>query len=81
MNIQRIISNDYLHRLKDARDDIMELKKQLYSIEGQVNDIKSHLHRLQEQKYKLMEEIYKQECALSQIITGGVSVDNEDDVS
>ena len=79
--IKCIISNYYPHRLKDARNDTMELKKQLYSIEGQVNDVKSHLHRLQEQKYKLTGELYKQECALNQIITGGISVNNEDDVS
>ena len=76
--------NDCRCRLKDARDDTVELKKQLYTIESQVNDVKSHLHRLQEQKYKLTGELYKQECALNQIITlGGVGmhVDKEDDVS
>ena len=62
----------------------MELKKQLYTIESQVNDVKSHLHRLQEQKYKLTGELYKQECELNQIITPGsidMHVDKEDDVS
>ena len=29
-------------------NDAMELKRQLYSIEGQVNDVKRHLHHLQE---------------------------------
>lgn len=81
MKITYNLIDYYPHRLKDARDDTMELKKRVYSIEGQVNDVKSHLHRLQEQKYKLTGELYKQECALSQIITEGINVDNEDDVS
>ena len=69
----------YNYRIKDAHNDAMELKRQLYSIEGQVNDVKRHLHHLQEQKCELTRVLHEQECELGQIITGGHSKDKKED--
>ena len=60
----------------------MDLKRQLLSIEAQMEMIKKPLHSLQDQKHKLTRGLHEQECELSHIITGTLNRDDkEDDVS
>ena len=60
----------------------MDFKRQLLSIEAQMEMIKKPLHSLQDQKHKLTRGLHEQECELSHIITGTLNHDDkEDDVS
>ena len=60
----------------------MELKRQLLSIEEQMEMTKKHLHSLQDQKHKLTRGLHEQECELSHIITGSLNHGSkEEDVS
>ena len=69
-------------RLNVAHHDTMELKKQLLSIEEQMEMTKKQLHSLQDQKHKLTRGLREQERELSHIITGSLNHGSgEDDVS
>ena len=57
----------------------MELKRQLLSIEDQMEMTKKHLHSLQEQKHKLARGLREQECELSNIITGSLNHDSKEE--
>ena len=61
----------------------MELKKELFNIEDQMEMTKKHLHRLQDQKHELTRGLREQECQLSQLITGSLkrAGSKEEDVS
>ena len=71
-----------MFRLNVAHHDTMELKRQLLSIEDQMEMTKKHLHSLQDQKHKLTRGVREQECELSHIITSSLNHDSkEEDVS
>ena len=77
-----IIIINGMFRLNVAHHDTMELKRQLLSIEDQMEMTKKHLHSLQDQKHKLTRGVREQECELSLIITGSLNHDSkEEDVS
>ena len=57
----------------------MELKRQLLSIEDQMEMTKKHLHGLQDQKHKLTRGLREQECELSNIITGSLNHDSKEE--
>ena len=60
----------------------MDLKRQLFAIEDQMEMTKQHLHRLQDQKHELTRGLHEQECELSHIITESLNNDGkEEDVS
>ena len=71
-----------MFRLNVAHHDTMELKRQLLSIDDQMEMTKKHLHSLQDQKHKLARGVREQECELSHIITGSLHHGSrEEDVS
>ena len=71
-----------MFRLNVAHHDTMELKRQLFSIEDQMEMTKKHLHSLQDQKHKLTRGLREQECELNHIITSSLHHDSrEEDVS
>lgn len=62
-----------------AHHDTMELKRQLFSIEDQMEMTKTHLHRLQDQKHELTRGLREQECELNHIITGNLNNDGKEE--
>ena len=74
-----VFISDSKFRLNGAHRDAVELKKQLFSIESQVNEIKKQLHRLQDQKHELKRGLREEECELNHLITESLNKDSKED--